>query len=96
MGIVADQFKVVEIVFENAASPILDFQIGRRARCSLELRSGLLKVIVIKMNVAERVHKISQLQPCRFGHHRGQQRIRSDVEWHAQKEIRTALIQLAA
>ena len=47
------------------------------------------------MNVPKSVHKLTGLEPHHLCHHHGQEAVRSDVEWHAQKSVRTALVQLA-
>jgi len=48
------------------------------------------------VQVAERVNELARLQSAHLRHHQQQQRVRRDVERHTEKQIRAALIQLAA
>jgi hypothetical protein len=48
------------------------------------------------MQVAERVDEIARLQSADLRDHHGEQRVAGDVEGHAEKNIRAALVKLAA
>src|SRR4051794_26134907 len=69
-----------------------DWQRPRRAR---QLQPGLLEVIGVEMRVAERVNKITRLEPAHLRHHHGQQCVGGDVEGQAEEDIGRALVELA-
>src|ERR1700722_20397439 len=60
-----------------------------------QLQPRLLQMVRIQMRVAERMNEVAGLEAGDLGHHHGQQRIGGDVEGHAEKDIRRALIELA-
>ena len=66
----------------------------QRARGAAQLQVHLLHVVEVDVGIAERVDKITRLQPGHLRHHHQQQGITGNIEWHAQKQIGTALIQL--
>src|ERR1041384_823902 len=47
------------------------------------------------MHIAERVDKFTRLQPANLGDHHSEQGIGSNIERHAEKHIRAALVELA-
>src|SRR3954469_22123098 len=57
-----------------------------------ELQAGLLQVVGVEVRVAERVDEVAGPQARRLRHHVGEERIRRDVEGHAQKHVGRALI----
>ena len=52
-------------------------------------------MVGVQVDVAKRVHKLARFQVAHLRHHHGQQRVRGDVERHAQKGIRRPLVELA-
>ena len=62
---------------------------------AIELRVYLLQVIHIKMRITQSMNEISRCQPDHLRYHEGQQRVGSDIEWHAKKQIGASLIELA-
>src|SRR5258707_7648574 len=59
-----------------------------------ELLARLIEMVEIKMRVAETMHELARLQAGDLRHHHGEKRIGGDVEGHAQKDVRRALIEL--
>src|ERR1041384_7448899 len=53
-------------------------------------------MVGVKMQVAESVDKCARLQAADLGDHEREQGIGSDVERHAQEQVGTALVKLAA
>ena len=47
------------------------------------------------MCIAKRVDKLTNLQAALLGNHHCEQCIRGNIEWHAKKDIATALVELA-
>src|ERR1039457_123780 len=50
----------------------------------------------VKMQIAERVDEFARVQPADLRDHQREQRVAGDVERHAEKNIRAALVKLAA
>ena len=55
----------------------------------------MVEVILIEMEIAERVDEVAGFVIADLGDHVSEERVGSDVERHAEKEIGTALIELA-
>src|SRR4051794_10112805 len=87
-------------VLVSKAMDILDRRVEchRRERTwgAGELLAGLIEVIRVKMQVAEGVDEIARLQAGDLGDHHREQGVAGDVKGHAEKEIGTALVELAA
>ena len=60
-----------------------------------QLQICLFKVIAVQVSIAQRMNEVTGLQAADLGHHQGEQRITGDVERHAEKNIRAALVELA-
>ena len=56
----------------------------------------LFEMIPVDMDIAERMNEVSRCQTAHCGNHLRQQRVGSDIERDAEKEIRTPLIKLTA
>lgn len=96
MRIVAYQFKI----FVNKSVDFLHVRIHLHgwqwAGLATELQASLFEVVLIEVQIAESVNEITGFQPADLSHHHAKQRIRSDVERHAEKEVRAALVELTA
>ena len=46
------------------------------------------------MRIAEGVYEIADLQAAHLSDHLGEQRVRGDVEWHAEKDVGRTLVKL--
>ena len=73
----------------------IELHLRQRTRLARELQLRLLEMVRVEVQVAEGVHKRARLQLTNLRDHQRQQRIRGDVERHAEKQIRAALIKLA-
>jgi hypothetical protein len=96
MRIVIHQFKILEFKVADAFHRRIQFHLRQRTRLARELQLRLLDMVRVKMQVAERVDEFARLQPADLRDHQREQRIAGDVERHAEKNIRAALIHLAA
>ena len=92
MAFVIDDFEILEAVIENVLRLPLDQQPGQRMGRSAQLLVCLVKVIQIQVAVTAGLDEIANLEPGLLCNHVGQQGIRGDVERHAEKNIRAALI----
>ncbi len=70
-------------------------QARQRRGGAAQLLSGLIDMIFIEMGIPQNMDKLPRLEAGHMGYHVGQQRIRGDIERHAQKNIGAALIELA-
>ena len=87
-------------IFESEVFEIFDLGIEdharERATLASELFAGLVEVVRVKVEVAEGVDKFPGLESGDLRHHQGEQGIGGDIERNTEKEIRTALVELAA
>ena len=54
----------------------------------LHLYQSLLRMVHIQMQVTVRDDQFTWLQVAALGHHHSEQRIRCNVEWNAQEDVR--------
>ena len=59
------------------------------------MQARLLQVVEIEVRVAQGKHELPGLERSNLGHHEREQRVRSDVERHAEEKVRAALVHLA-
>ncbi len=96
MRVVVHQFKILELEVADVFHRRVQFHLRQRTRLARELQFRLLDVVRVKMQVAERVDEFARLQTADLRDHQREQRVAGDVERHAEKNIRAALIHLAA
>src|ERR1035441_2589849 len=94
--VVADDFKILVFEIVNVLHRRIQFNLRQWARLARQLQLSLLDVICVKMQVTERVDEIARFQSADLRDHQREQRVAGDVEGHAEKNIRAALIELAA
>ena len=73
----------------------IDAHDGKRPRLARKLQLHLLEVVRVDMRVAEGMDEVAGLEAAGLCHHHRQQRIRGDVERHAEEHVGAALVQLA-
>ena len=96
MRIVPDDFKIIIAKAEDVFYIRVEFQLWERTEISGQLKLQLLYVVVVDVGIPEGMYEITYLELTNLGHHMHQKCVRCDVERHAQENIRTALVQLAA
>jgi len=67
-----------------------------RAAFAGELLARLLQMVGVKMQVAERVHKVTRAQSADLCHHHREQSVGGDVERNTEEEVGAPLVKLAA
>src|SRR5271154_7097561 len=67
----------------------------QRPRLAGQLQPRLFEMIEIKMRVAKTMDESSWLESGDLRDRHRQQRVRSNVEWHAEEDVGGALIELA-
>src|SRR5690606_8511515 len=95
MGLVIRQFKVLIPKRKNISHSRVDLHRRQRLRLAAQLQLHLFKVIAIQVGVSKCVDKIRGFHVTYLGYHHCEQCIRGNVEGYPEKNIRTALIQLA-
>ena len=96
MALVANDFKVFVLVVEDGVRLAFDVQGGGGKGCAAELQFHLLEVVAVDVAVAARPDEVTHVQVTLLRHHVGQQGVAGDVEGHAQEDVGTALVELAA
>ena len=96
MRVVADQLEVFELELADVFDARIQFYPRQRPACAVELFARLFEVIVVKMQIAERVDEIAGRKIDSLRDHRRQQGVTGDVEGDADKQIGAALVKLTA
>src|SRR5262245_4689984 len=95
MRLITFEYEVFVLVFEDVGRTTVDLKRRRRKRIPRQLRIGLLQMIEIDVAIAAGPNEFAHIQVALLREQVRQQRIRCDVEWHAQEDIGAALVQLA-
>ena len=96
MWVVAFEREILELEVVDVFHRRIEFHLRQRTRFARELQFRLFEMIRVKVQVAERVNEIARFQIANLRDHPREQRVAGDVEGHAEKQIRTALVKLAA
>ena len=92
VGSVIHQLEIVETEIEQGPDTRIQMHPGQREWLPGELQMRLVQVIEIEVGVPEGVNEIAGPEAGYLRHHQGQQAVTGDIEWHAEKDIRTALV----
>ena len=95
MRVIVLQREIVVAKREQIVHVRIDAHDGQRARRAAELFTRLIEMVRIQMRVAQRVDEIAVTQIAHLRDHHRQQCVRRNIKWHAQKDIRAALVELA-
>src|SRR2546423_5306703 len=99
--LVADEVEVLEAEgeqsFQSSQHPVLipDFESRQRQRLAREKLLDLREMILVDVQVAERVYELAHIQLADVRDHVRQQRVGRDVEGHAEEGVGRALVELA-
>src|SRR5258705_8263329 len=93
--VVVLESEVLVLELEEVVDGRVELHFGLTARAARELLASLVEVIEVEMGVAESVHQFAGLEAADLRDHPGEQRVGSDVERHAEKHVRAALVHLA-
>lgn len=76
---------------------MLDKQLRQSPGGTLQLLENdvISQMVLVEVAVAKGMNKFPHFQIALLGNHVGQQSVRGDVEWHAEEQIRAALVELA-
>ena len=95
MRIVALQREILEAKSEQVLDLWIQSHRRQGAWRTRKLQPRLFQMIRVKMAITAGPHEVAEFEIEHLGNHHGQQRIRSDVEWHAEEDVGAALIELA-
>jgi len=93
--VVVLQFEVFEGEVIDVGDGGVDYHRGQRSGCAAELEFGLFEVVRVEVEVSKGMDEVAGLVATHLGHHFGEEGVARDVEGNAQKQVRTALIELA-
>ena len=83
--VVAFKGEIFVVEIKNVGHIAVNHHSRQRARGAAQLQVHLLHVVEVDVGIAERVDKITRLQPGHLRHHHQQQGITGNIERHAQK-----------
>ena len=95
MCLVVENSEVFKTIIKNRIGATIYFKCRKWKRFAFELRAGLLEVIAVEVYVAAAPHKILRFEVALLGDHLCQQSIAGDVKRKSEKDVGTALIELA-
>src|SRR5205085_7809649 len=83
--------------FQSSQHPVLipDFESRQRQRLAREKLLDLREMILVDVQVAERVYELANVKLADVRDHVRQQRVGRDVEGHAEEGVGRALVELA-
>src|ERR1041385_8825832 len=96
MRLVAEELEVFEREVADIFDPRIQFHPRQRPALASQLFARPVEVVVVKMQVAKRMHEIARRKIYNLRDHHREQRVTGDVERHTEKQIAAALIELAA
>ena len=96
MALVVQHLEVFKLVVEDGVGFALDVKRGVGKRFAAELQRHLFVVVAVNVAVATGPDEVAHIEVALLGHHVGEQGVAGDVERHAQENVGTALVQLAA
>src|SRR4051794_12868111 len=87
--------EILKLEVEQFAHGGIEPHLRKGARRARQLLTRLIEMVQVEMRVAKREHELTWLEPGHLRHHEREERIRSDVERHAEEKIGAALVHLA-
>ena len=92
--VVVHEGEVFKLEVEDVVHIRVDEHLWQRTWLSCELQLHLLDMIEIDMRITKGVYEVASLEPCDLCHHLQEQRVGCDIEWHAEEDVRRALVEL--
>src|SRR5690606_11446138 len=93
--VVVDDLEVLVPILEYRRRPPLDHELREPPRLTGELQIRLLEMIQVKMAVAPGPDELARLEVALLCEHVRQERVRRDIERHAEEHVGASLIELA-
>src|SRR5690606_20915835 len=95
MVLVTHDLEVFEFVVEEGVGTSPDVQLRIRKRGARQLKFDLVEMIGVQVAVASGPDEVADFKITLLRHHVGEQGIARDIEWHTEKNIGAALVELA-
>src|SRR3546814_85931 len=94
MRFITDQLEVFVFVLVDRIGPTLDDHLRQRIRRARDLLAHLFEMILVNVDVAAGPDEHTRLEITLLREHQQQQGIAGNVEWHTEKHVAGALVQL--
>src|SRR5438876_545847 len=94
--VVINQFEIFEFEVADVVDRRIQFHSRQRTILTGQLFARLVEMVVVKVQIAKGVNEIARHKIDNVCHHHRQERIRRDIERHAEKQIAATLVELAA
>ena len=94
--VVIDELEVLELEFKKVLHIRIHLHRRELTRFAGKLFARLVKVVAVQVQVTKGVDELACFVAAHLGKHHRQQRVRGDVERHAEEHVGTALVKLAA
>src|SRR4051812_20755618 len=94
MMLVVHELEILERVIEDRGRTADEIELRQRERYARELLVPLLQVVGVQMAVPAGPYEVTDVEIALLGEHVREQRIRGDVEGHAQEDVGAALVEL--
>src|ERR1700736_5643395 len=95
MMLIIGKFKVLVAVVEHRRRAAPQYEPRRRIRRTCKLGIGLFEMVRVQVTVAARPDELSRLQIALLREHVREERVRGDIEGHAEKKVCASLVELA-
>ena len=94
MTLIIFQRKIFEFKVEQVFYIGVDLHCWQGVWRAGELQLRLLHVVAVEMRIAERVDEFANAEIACLRHHMREECVAGNVEWHAEEDIGTSLVQL--
>jgi hypothetical protein len=95
MRIVAFEHEILDAEAEQIAYRCLQSHRRQGTRSTRQLQARLFEMIAVQVCIPKCMHEIARPVAADLRQHQGQQRVGSDVEGYAEKNVGAALVELA-
>ena len=95
MRIVTYKFKILILEIKDILHTWVYLHYRKSARLTGKLKLNLLKMVGLDVSVTCRVYEFTWLKTANLSNHHCQKGIGSEIEWHSEEHVSTALIELA-
>ena len=96
MGIVSNEFKSLICKIVDVPDCGVYPHLREGAAFAGELKSDLLHMVGIDVQIAESVNEFAGFETAHLGYHHGKERIGGDIKGYSKEEVGASLVELAA
>src|SRR5215468_3313975 len=95
VSLIIRNLEILEPIIEDGFRFAFDDQLRRRERLAAQLQFRLFQVIQIDVAISSGPYEFAGVEITLLSDHMSQQRVRGDIEWNAQDDVRRPLVKLA-